>query len=92
MVLRFKLHLIINEQGELIAFKLTVANVDDRVPVPDMTKDIVKLFGDKGYISQKLFEELYERGLQLVTKRNMKKKCYLYSTKFSSGSGLLLSL
>jgi len=37
----FKLHLIINEQGELIFFKLTVANVDDRVPVPDMTKDIM---------------------------------------------------
>jgi len=45
----FKLHLIINEKGELIAFKLTAANVDDRTPVPDMTQDIVgKLFGDRG--------------------------------------------
>ncbi len=73
----FKPHLIINERGELIAFKLTAANMDDRVPVPDMPKDIIgKLFADKGYISQKLFEELYERGLQLVTKlkKNMKNK------------------
>ena len=73
----FKLHLIINEQGELIAFKLTSANVDDRAPVPDMTQDIVgKLFGDRGYISHKLFDELYERGLQLITKlkKNMKNK------------------
>jgi len=65
MVLRLQTSLNINERGEH-RFKLTVANVDDRVPVPDMTKDIGKLFGDKGYISQKLFEELYKRGLQLV--------------------------
>jgi hypothetical protein len=35
-----------------------------------------QLFGDRGYISQPLFEELYERGLQLVTKskKNMKQR------------------
>lgn len=34
-----------------------------------MTQDLFgQLFGDRGYISQKLFEELYQRGLQLVTK------------------------
>ncbi|MDJ0719000.1 MAG: IS982 family transposase, partial [Prochloraceae cyanobacterium] len=73
----FKLHLIINERGELLAFKLTSGNTDDRKPVPDLTKDLVgKLFGDRGYISQKLFEELYERGLQLITryKKKMKQK------------------
>ena len=59
----FKLHLIINERGELLAFKLTPANTDDRKPVPQMTQGLFgKLFGDRGYISQKLFEELYERG------------------------------
>ena len=73
----FKLHLIVNDQGELLAFKLTAANVDDREPVPEMTKDLFgKLFGDKGYISQKLFDELFGRGLQLITKikKNMKNK------------------
>ena len=42
-----------------------------------MTKDLFgKLFGDKGYISQKLFDELFGRGLQLITKikKNMKNK------------------
>lgn len=40
-----------------------------------MTKDLIgKLFGDRGYISQKLFEELYERGLQLITKSKKKMK------------------
>uniref|UniRef100_UPI0002FFE8D4 transposase n=1 Tax=Mastigocladopsis repens TaxID=221287 RepID=UPI0002FFE8D4 len=64
----FKLHLIINDQGQLLAFKLTPANVVreacpkdfDREPVPDMTKDLIgKLFGDRGYISQKLFEQQF---------------------------------
>lgn len=73
----FKLHLIINERGELLAFKLTPANVDDRQPVPDLTQDLLgKLFGDRGYISQALFEALYARGLQLITKsrKNMKNR------------------
>lgn len=71
----FKLHLIINDQGELLAATLTPGNTDDRKPVPEMTKDLLgKLFGDRGYISQALFESLFERGLQLITKRrkNMK--------------------
>ncbi|MGD1859810.1 MAG: transposase [Leptolyngbyaceae cyanobacterium] len=43
----FKLHLVINDRGELLAFKLTPAKTDDRVPVPEMTQDIIgKLFDD----------------------------------------------
>ena len=46
----FKLHLIVNDQGELITFHLTPGNVDDRQPVPHMAKELLrKLFGDKGY-------------------------------------------
>jgi hypothetical protein len=73
----FKLHLIINEHGELLAFKLTPANTDDRKPVPEMTQDLFgQLFGDRGYVSQQLFEQLYARGLQFVTKakKNMKQR------------------
>ncbi len=35
-----------------------------------------KLFGDRGYLSQALFEQLWEQGVQLVTKvrNNMKNK------------------
>ena len=72
----FKLHLIINDQGELLAAALTPGNTDDRKPVPQMTKNLFgKLFGDRGYISQALFESLFERGLEVITKRrkNMKK-------------------
>lgn len=73
----FKLHVIVNHCGELLAVKLTPANVDDRKPVPEMAQGILgKLFGDRGYISHPLFEQLWEQGLQLVTrvKKNMKNK------------------
>jgi hypothetical protein len=73
----FKLHLIINDRGELLAFKLTSGNVDDRTPVPDLAEDLFgKLFGDRGYLSQALFEKLFEQGLELITrhKKNMKQK------------------
>ncbi len=73
----FKTHLIFNDQGEFLAFHFTPGNVDDREPVPEMAKDIFgKLFGDKGYISQNLFDLLFAQDVQLVTKikRNMKNK------------------
>lgn len=56
---------------------ITPANVDDRKPVPEMTKNLFgKLFGDRGYISQKLFELLLQQNLQLITnlKKNMKNR------------------
>jgi hypothetical protein len=71
----FKLHLVINDKGEIMAFKVTTANVDDRRPVVNLVKTLVgKLIGDKGYISQKLFTELFQQGLTLITKikKNMK--------------------
>jgi transposase len=71
----FKVHLVVNDQGELLAVVLTPGNVDDRKPVEQLTHNLIgKLFGDKGYISNALFDQLFARGLQLITtlKRNMK--------------------
>lgn len=75
----FKLHLICNERGELLNFMLTKANIDDRNPeVFNRLSDNVfgKLFADKGYISQGLFDRLFNDGIELVTglKCNMKNK------------------
>ena len=73
----FKLHLITNEKGGLVAVKVTPGNTDDRAPVLKMAEKIKgKLFGDKGYISQKLFDQLFAKGIQLITtvKQNMKNK------------------
>jgi len=75
----FKLHLVCNEKGELLNFSLTKGNVDDwnQDVLNVHTKDLFgKLFADKGYISQKLFEALFYDGVHLVTgiKSNMKNK------------------
>lgn len=66
----FKLHLVVNDRGELLAFCLTPGNIDDRRPVPRLvTRLFGTLFGDRGYISQALAETLLaEQGLHLITK------------------------
>lgn len=77
----FKLHIIINEKGEILSFMITPADVDDREPlkVKDFVKEIYgKLVGDKGYISKELFHELFTDGIQLITKvRNNMKNCLM---------------
>jgi hypothetical protein len=73
----FKLHFVINDEGALLAVRLTPGNVDDRVPVPSLAAGLWgKLFGDRGYLGQELFERLQQTGVQLITKlkRNMKNK------------------
>ena len=45
--------------------------------MPKLVKELFgKLYGDKGYISQKLFDLLFASGVQIVTKirKNMKNK------------------
>src|SRR3954451_4782571 len=69
----FKLHLVFNNRNEIVALKLTPGN--DTTPVPALTRELTgKLFGDKGYIGQKLAEDLLRRGLTLFTRvrKNMK--------------------
>jgi transposase len=73
----FKLHLIINDRGEILSFYLTKGNTDDRniKVMTSMTESIFgKLFGDKGYISKALADLLWGNGIQMITKprKNMK--------------------
>ena len=70
-ILIHKLHLIINDKGEILNFMFTPGNVDDREPLKQskFLKNIKgKLCADKGYIGQALFENLFLNGIQLVTK------------------------
>jgi transposase len=66
----FKLHLVVNDRGELLNITLTPGNVDDRKPVLNLVKNLFgKVFADKGYISQPLFDLLLKTfEIQLVTK------------------------
>jgi hypothetical protein len=71
----FKLHLVINHKGEIIALKITQGNVDDRGPLEILSQGLKGLMlADKGYLSADLFKSLYRRGLKLITgiRRNMK--------------------
>ena len=82
----FKLHLVINDRGEIIACCLTAGNVDDRdwSVISKLTKGMFgKVSADKGYLSAELFEKLYSNGIQLVTKikKNMKNKLMDYTDK-----------
>lgn len=75
----FKLHLIINDKGDVLDFYLTKANVDDRNAkvMMSMTKDMFGyLVGDKGYISATLAALLFDNGIHLLTqvRRNMKEQ------------------
>jgi hypothetical protein len=75
----FKLHLIVNERGELTSFMVTPGNTSDN-NIDTVTKLAKvmhgKLFGDRGYISKDLFAALWGQGTQLITgiRRNMKNR------------------
>lgn len=80
----FKLHFIINDRGELLAVRVTRGNVDDRKPVPQLVKRLFgKLFGDKGYLSKPLRDQLRQQGVELITKlkSNMKNQLMLLGDK-----------
>jgi len=72
-----KIHLVINNLGEMIAFKITRGNVHDGATAKSLLLSLEGLaFGDKGYIGKKLFDELLKNGLKLITRKrkNMKEK------------------
>jgi len=82
----FKLHLVINDKGEIIKCLITQANVDDREPLKDSKfheQLFGKLFADKGYISQSLFDQLFIDNIHLITKirKNMKNSLMLLNDK-----------
>ena len=84
----FKLHLIINDKGEILDFIITPGNIDNRKPLSDMNlhkRIFGKLFGDKGYISKDLFEQLFIDGVHLITKikKNMKNSLMLLQDKIA---------
>ena len=73
----FKLHLFVNHHGEIVAAKVTTGNVHDTQPVSELAHGLTdKLYGDKGYFSKALQDDLLEKGVTLITtvRKNMKAK------------------
>lgn len=82
----FKLHLVINDKGEILNFVITQANTDDREPLKNQRFIQAlkgKLYADKGYISQPLTELLFMDGIHLITsiRSNMKNCLMLLNDK-----------
>lgn len=82
----FKLHLIVNEHGQLVSFFITPGNTPDNnlETVSKLAKRLQgKLFGDRGYISKDLFAALWDNGVQLITgiRRNMKNRLLPFMDK-----------
>jgi hypothetical protein len=80
----FKIHLIVSDTGEILAWQITLGNVDDRKPVRQLSRRLWgKLFGDRGYISQELSRLLGAENIQLITKvrKKMKNKFVNYFDK-----------
>lgn len=77
----FKLHLVVNDRGEILNFAITKGNVDDREPLNNkgFTGCIKgKLYADKGYLSKQLAQLLSMDGIHLVTSiRNNMKNCFM---------------
>ena len=64
----FKLHLVINNLGEIINLKVTSGNVHDVSVLEAITLELKGvLLGDKGYLSKAKTEILAARGLKLLT-------------------------
>ena len=81
----FKLHLAVNTCGELLNVTLTAGKGDDRAVAPDFVAALFgQSFGDKGSVSQPLFEQLWADGVQLITKlkKNMKERLWPPSTSW----------
>jgi transposase len=74
----FKLHLVVNEHGELLNLTLTPGNTDDRKPLAQLLKVLFgKVFADRGYVSSRLAQQLLQTwGIELFAKprRNMKNR------------------
>ena len=73
----FKLHLVVSEVGDIIDFIFTPGNVSDcseKLMTKLTNRVFGKLFGDKGYLSARLFNALWNNNIQMITKlkRNMK--------------------
>ena len=67
----FKLHIVVNDKGELLDFIIIQANVDDRTLIKQdnfLKKVFGSLYADKGYLSKELAALLFDQELHLVTR------------------------
>ena len=72
----FKLHLVTDEFGHLLALKVTSAEVNERKPFEQLLQSLKgTVVADAAYLSLELSETLAQKSLLLLTgvRKNMKK-------------------
>ena len=84
----FKLHIVINDRGEILNFTITRASTDDRAPLQQdrfLDRIFGKLYGDKGYLGKDLAKILFVDGVHLIThiRSNMKNCLMTLSDKIN---------
>nr|WP_200892534.1 IS982 family transposase [Aliterella atlantica] len=84
----FKLHLVVNELGELLNVQITPGNIDERKPVPGLLRSLFgKVFADRGYVSRSLAQKLLQNfGIEFFAqpRRNMKNRLMRFHDKLLS--------
>ena len=84
---------MIDINGNIINATILPGNESDIRPVEKLLKNFKgAIFGDKGYISKKLFENLLKNGTKLVTKikKNMKDQAMIWREKVLLGKRSLI--
>jgi Transposase DDE domain len=78
----FKLHVIVNQKGELMDAKLDSARVDDREVLSKMCHNLFgDLIGDRGYIGKEFKETLKNMGINLITRGRKNMKTYVLTER-----------
>ncbi|WP_066827715.1 IS982 family transposase, partial [Clostridium tepidiprofundi] len=76
----FKFHALISLDGYITDFLVTAANIDDRVPIWELTNksSFVTILGDKGYVSNGLAAQLKaDRDITLISMKRGNSKIKL---------------
>ncbi|WP_143440866.1 transposase, partial [Klebsiella pneumoniae] len=80
-----KLHLLMNQEGEIVNSDLSNGHIADLKKVEDLVNGLsATVYGDRGYISQPLKETLKEQGIDLITypRKNMRVTLLPFSDEF----------
>ena len=65
----FKVHALITIEGYITAFEITPASIDDREGLRDFAENhlCLTILGDKGYTGERLWEDMREKGICLMS-------------------------